>query len=749
MQHKTGMVSHMLKHRALLKSFGILTALAIAIAVITILPTSTTTTNTAEAQIDDICDRSQVVQDVIIAATTETVCGAVNTEVLQGITRLHFRNLNITSFKAGDMAGLDGLTWLNLAENQLTSLPDDFFDDLDSLETFIMFNNPITELGNDFFDGLTNKDNMKLIQFEGSKLERIGANTFDGFTALEALHLEANNLKSIPAGAFDDLAAMQKLNFDHNEITSLPSGLFDKMTDLRVLQIHHNNLSSLPSGIFDENDEMMVLDASFNSISSLPPNLLTNNTKLQFLNLSDNRITSLEGVGLDRLINVIELHISNNRLSKLPDDYVDAFLSTINERFHGHQTEGFCLMELYMGGNPFSAAWQRSGKFNDFLSTYGRYNIRGDSGRCNVSFRLIGYRGPSDSIYDGASYDDFLINPNKIDALGLAGIDMSHTVAAEDKSSWEVLLDDFTSQANSPFEEMFIFSFGWDGLTIDNEMLNKLPVQLESISVKDAKFANDISSADGEGFDRFDALRRDDDYNRINKRGELGSQGDVSIGKRDHVRVAQLSWAYLPIENRSREAVSWFGVQQDGLQSLTLDNVGLTGSGAAVLGKLPAEKMRWLEVRNNPRLTSIHSDIKTFTGLRGLQMEHNGIESVGADTFDGFDELFYLGLGNNKISTFEAGVFGTLDEAGEIEEGFPKLQVLMLNDNEISTMPAGALTGLERLENLQLQNNELATLPDDSSAMSSAIRQNGRSTGHPPRRSLRRACPGSNTRWSR
>ena len=453
----------------------------------------------------------------------------------------------------------------------------------------------------------------------------------------------------------------------------MPAGLFDCLEEFRSLQIEDNKLATFPSGFFDKNTKLAFLTANHNEITSLPSNFFANNAKLQYLYLNGNQLTSLQGVGFDKLRGVFELNISDNQLAQLPDDFVTSFLADATSSTR--TTDGYCLITLFMGDNPFSASWQSSGKLNDFLTYFGTYDPRsttnsGNDGSCDIG---IAYGGNRDRTLAYHAAD--------AEQLGLIGIDMSHIVTGGTKSSWDLLLDDFThtdsNDARDRFTYIYNLSFGWDGLNINDAMLDKLPVQLEVIEVKDATFDSNISTATGEGFDRFDSTSGPFIFHR-----------------------------QIPIETATH-AVLWYDAQGalrgDGLQVLRLDNVGMTGDGSALLGKLNHDKMRWLEIVNNPGLTGISSHIKSMTKLRGLQIEHNNVSSIGSEAFNGLGELVYLGLGSNAIADVHSDAF----------DGLSKMEILLLNENDIDALPVGTLTDAVKLENLYLQDNDLAGLPTD------------------------------------
>ena len=92
----------------------------------------------ALAQGMNICDRTQAVEDAILAAITPTpACTSVSAGELATITTLDLRSMGIDTLASGDFVGLSALANLGLADNPFTpgtGLPAGIFDDvLDTL----------------------------------------------------------------------------------------------------------------------------------------------------------------------------------------------------------------------------------------------------------------------------------------------------------------------------------------------------------------------------------------------------------------------------------------------------------------------------------------------------------------------------------------------------------------------------------------------------------------------------------------
>ena len=111
---------------------------------------------TLVAEIAGICDRTQAVQDAIIAHAdvSATTCDAVTAEMLAGIGSAVLGisgGAAVTSVKVGDFAGLTGLIQLRLTGTSITELPSGIFNGLASLEDINFLGSDITTLPPDLF----------------------------------------------------------------------------------------------------------------------------------------------------------------------------------------------------------------------------------------------------------------------------------------------------------------------------------------------------------------------------------------------------------------------------------------------------------------------------------------------------------------------------------------------------------------------------------------------------------------------
>ena len=182
---------------------------------------SATAESNAVTPTPGICDRTQEVQDGILAKLADvSECEAVTVANLAGIGGLSIENKGITSLKAGDFAGLT------------------------AVETLDAFGNPsLTTLPSGVFAGLTAVLDINLKE---NGLETLPADVFSGLPTLAIVNLRDNELATLPAGLFSGLAALEQLYLSGNDLTALPAGLFSGLTGLFSLELQGNPVDPLP-----------------------------------------------------------------------------------------------------------------------------------------------------------------------------------------------------------------------------------------------------------------------------------------------------------------------------------------------------------------------------------------------------------------------------------------------------------------------------------------------------------------------
>ena len=193
-----------------------------------------------QASTGGICDRTQQVQDAILAQLPISDCANVtDTHLRYVVILLGLENSGITALKSGDFQGLSRLGSLKLSRNSLGELPDGVFDDLTDLEVLYLDINHLSELPEGVFDELTN---LAYLNLGNNGLSELPAGVFDELTNLEDLYLGFRWEDNIP-----DAAVYPENTLDEDD---LPAGTLGNLSKLRKLSLSDNNLSTLPDGLF-------------------------------------------------------------------------------------------------------------------------------------------------------------------------------------------------------------------------------------------------------------------------------------------------------------------------------------------------------------------------------------------------------------------------------------------------------------------------------------------------------------------
>ena len=285
----------------------------------------------AQAPTPSVCDRTDVVRDVIVNEVSGVSnCANVTTAHLAAITELEFSDVDgtgIRSLQSGDFAGLTGLQILILHGNNPISsgrtltLPADIFDGLTSLEDLDLGRNHIPSLPAGVFDDLTALTDLHL---GSTYVETVPVNVFDNLVNLNRL-LFASTATILPPSVFDGLTKLVSLSLGSEDAqfvghSSLRSDLFDELGALEELEILGHNLSGLPADIFDELTSLTTLLIGHNGLTSLPVDIFDELTALTELQVFSEEFASLPAGIFDQLTSLRVLGLHSNRLQTLPDD---------------------------------------------------------------------------------------------------------------------------------------------------------------------------------------------------------------------------------------------------------------------------------------------------------------------------------------------------------------------------------------------------------------------------------------------
>ncbi len=212
---------------------------------------------TASAGVN-ICGRTPVVQDVILAESSASECTSVDdlaTLFDSPGSPLDLENRGITMLQPGDFAGLTGIIVLDLSGNQLETLPDNIFAGLTRLQTLELESNRLATLPVDVFDDLSALQGMLL---NNNRLVSLDSEIFDGLDdSLFGVRLHNNLLESLPADIFEGVPNIgTELTLDNNRLTELPATIFNGINSFNLATVTFFNNpwtpgTGLPVGVFD------------------------------------------------------------------------------------------------------------------------------------------------------------------------------------------------------------------------------------------------------------------------------------------------------------------------------------------------------------------------------------------------------------------------------------------------------------------------------------------------------------------
>ena len=188
-----------------------------------------------------ICDRTQQVQDAILAGLSNVndCANVTDTDLEYFQAAMNLENSGITTLKSGDFEGLSWLGSINLRRNNLGALPDGVFDDLGRLRLLYLDVNHLSELPDDVFDDLTN---LSYLNLGNNGLSELPTGVFDELSNLEHLYLGFRWEDNAP-----DADVYPENTLDEHD---LPSGALANLSKLGRLSLSDNNLSMLPDGVF-------------------------------------------------------------------------------------------------------------------------------------------------------------------------------------------------------------------------------------------------------------------------------------------------------------------------------------------------------------------------------------------------------------------------------------------------------------------------------------------------------------------
>ena len=214
----------------------------------------------------------------------------------------------------------------------------------------------------------------------------------------------------------------------------------------------------------------------------------------------DSRSCAKNPEGMDRdlakagaeLHELLIFRLHNNQLTQLPSAYVTEFVEDANR----DPPTKYCLVTLTLENNPFSENRVASGSLSEFLTAYGSRDPK----------------GPANCVDTASEITD-------VEVLGLGGTDLGTEVTDEEQTALELLTDDFADADR--YSVLYDFSFGWDGLTINDDILNAVPTQHETQAIRGASFDSAVTGATFPRFTTSSPVTTDLESRRLGSQHQL------------------------------------------------------------------------------------------------------------------------------------------------------------------------------------------------------------------------------------
>lgn len=222
----------------------------------------------------------------------------------------------------------------------------------------------LTNVPGDLFDGQSYfKSRATTFRITHNKIETVGEDLFQGFSAINSITLKDNRMMSVPEGIIANVNTISLFQLMQNKLTSLPAGLFQNgdYTNLRTLALNHNLLESIPEGLLDGLTVLDSIHLGGNRFTTIPANLFADNTELTLVNLGDSYLAEIPDGLFSGLTYLRDVGLGNMRLTVLSKN---VFQDNVN------------LDSIALGGNQFTSL--PAGIF-DGLTTLTDLNLRGNN----------------------------------------------------------------------------------------------------------------------------------------------------------------------------------------------------------------------------------------------------------------------------------------------------------------------------------------------------------------------------------
>ena len=623
--------------------------------------TQTFTVNITSTAPTDLCSRTAVVKNEIVASVSgKTNCADITTAELAGVAELNFLGFSLSTLrgsnlKSGDFAGLTGLTDLNLDGNQLTTLPADIFSGLSALTTLTLNNNQLSTLPTGIFAGLT---------------------------ALTDLDLSSNSLPtSLPASLFADVP--------RNAIT-LPTG-----TTINDIPTTVGTIANITDLVESGNPQTVdVADKFSDPNDTLTYTVESNNTATVAVAVSGSTITitpvaigtaDITVTATDTAGQTATQTFTVNITSTAPTDLCSRTTAVKNEIVASVSGKTNCadittaelagVAELNFLGFSLSTLRGSNLKSGDFAGLTGLTDLNLDGNQLTTL--------PADIFSGLSALTTLTLNNNQLSTLP-TGVFSGLTSLTTLNLSGNSLP---TSLPASLFADV-----PRNAITLPTgTTINDIPTTVGTI----ANITDLVESGNPQTVDVADKFS--DPNDTLTYTVESNNTATVAVA----VSGSTITITPVAIGTADITVTATDTAGQTATQTFTVNITSTAPTDlcsrttavkneivASVSGKTNCADITTAELAGVAELNFLGFSLST---LRGSNLK--------SGDFAGLTGLTDLNLDGNQLTTLPADIFS----------GLSALTTLTLNNNQLSTLPTGIFAGLTALTDLDLSSNSLPT----------------------------------------
>ncbi|XP_033741928.1 toll-like receptor 4 [Pecten maximus] len=487
--------------------------------------------------------------------------------------------------------------------------------------------------------------NVTQLDLANNELTILQPKSFSSLPNLKTLKLDSNRMRNISLGAFDGLVNLRYLSLSDNSLDSFGEYVFQPLVNLRVLQLKHNRFHihktyPVTALSYLTSMEIMYIDIfeqfSFGSA---------------FLGL--NKLTTLNLNGIEKcpIRNTSFRGLENLKITHL----------TINSRINFIENDAF---SPFRNLTLLSIDSRRSLDIREvFQALYGVRNRAMDEIRSTRNFRMYG--SP--------------IKLKIIDILFLKSICVKRLYLRRNALT-AIPLDVITSWTSRNCVEV---------LDVSENKFTSIPMMLITVSLFRSltrfTITNNIPSRSKRGLLKIENLNVEDEsiiylpHNLI----FLNFSHNNIYSHDDHLHYSS---------NNSLKFLD-MSYQRKGKFRFTVHGMALTHLKELYVSGMDCYHSRCVEFAGMTNLAKVVA--------RQCSLENDFLTSNSKSVFNGLRNLTYVDLSVNHLKEWDSLTFHDQRQS---------LKVLLISENEINVFPTQALETLEQLEYVDIGNNALSTL---------------------------------------